>query len=70
MSECTQGADHCSMHNLELLILKLEIALEQFIDCEIGCMGGDTTTGNHLGTLPESQKTFLLVEDSGCLKET
>ena len=35
MSECTQGADHCSMHNLELLILKLEIALEQFIDCEI-----------------------------------
>ncbi len=70
MSECTQGADHGSMHNLELLILKLEIALEQFIDSEIGCMGRDTTTGNHLRTLPESQKTFLLVEDSGCLKET
>jgi hypothetical protein len=70
MGKSTQGADHSSMHNLELLILKLEVALEQFIDSEIGCMGRDTTTSNHLRTLPESQKTFLLVEDSGCLKET
>ena len=70
MSKSTQGADHSSMHNLELLILKLEVALEQFIDSEIGCMGRDTTTSNHLRTLPEPQKTFLLVKDSGCLKET
>jgi hypothetical protein len=70
MSECAQGADHCCMHYLELLVLKLEVALEQFIDSEIGCMGRDTTTGNHLSTLPEPQKPFLLVEDSGCLKET
>ena len=70
MSESAQGADHCCMHNLELLILKLEVALEQFIDSEIRCMGRDTTTGNHLRTLPEPPKTFLLIEDSGCLKET
>lgn len=70
MSESTQGADHCCMHNLELLILKLEVALEQFIDSEIGCMGRDTATGYDLSTLPEPQKTFLLIEDSGCLKET
>ena len=70
MSESTQGADQCSMHNLELLILKLEVALEQFIRSEIGSMGRNTAASYHLRTFPEPQKTLLLVENSGCLKET
>ena len=70
MSESTQGADQCSMHNLELLILKLEVALEQFIRSEIGSMGWNTATSYHLRTFPEPQKTLLLVENSGCLQET
>ena len=49
-AKCTY---HGCVHDFKLLILKLEVALEQFIDSEIGCMGRDTTTGNDLRTLPE-----------------
>lgn len=57
------------MQDLILLVFIVKIAFEQLIGGKVRGMCGDAPTGNHLSTLPKSEKSLLLIENSRRLKE-
>lgn len=47
----------------------MKVALEELVHSEIRGVGRDAATCDHLGTFPESEEAFLLIQNSPSFEE-